>query len=129
MRENRSSFKVKLLVANLGAKNHMLKRFKFNSFYGFHYGTATCKTIGKTRLLSVFKSGDVREPSDNNIFVEFAQLLPVENLVNVVGVKGKSALAALIDGLPLTAPIDYMHCILLGVFPESIRLCYRALSP
>ena len=65
LRENRSSFKLKLLVANLGAKNHMLKRFKFNSFYGFHYCSAPCKTIGKTRLLSVFKSGDVREPSDN----------------------------------------------------------------
>ena len=121
--------RVKLLVADLGAKNHMINMFRFNGFYGCHLCTAPCKTIGKTHAqYPVLQNGDVRKPSVNNIFVEFAQLLPLENLVNVVGVKGKSALAALIDGLPLTAPIDYMHCILLGVFPDSLILYYRVLS-
>ena len=34
----------------------------------------------------------------------------------------------MIEGLPLTAPIDYMHCVLLGVFPDLLKLCYKALS-
>ena len=72
----RVSFKSKLLLADLGAENHMLNMFKFNSFYGCHYCTAHGKTIGKTPAKNpVLQNGDVREPSDKNNFVEFVQLL------------------------------------------------------
>ena len=34
----------------------------------------------------------------------------------------------MIDGLLLSAPIDYMHCVLLGVFPETLKVCIKALK-
>ena len=121
-------FKVKLLVSDLGAKCHMLKMFKFNGFYGCHFCTAEGKTIRKIHSYYPYgQPGQIRERDVNDCFVEFAQSLPITKLVNVAGVKGKSAFADLIEGLPITAPIDYMHCVLLGVFPEVLKLCYKAL--
>ena len=52
------------------------------------------------------------------MLVNYAELLPVDEIINVTGVKGKTAFAAKIDDLPLMAPVDCMHCVLLGVFPE-----------
>ena len=40
---------------------------------------------------------------------------------NVVGVKGKSAFALILEGLLLSAPIDYMHCVLSGVFSDVLK--------
>ena len=54
--------------------------------------------------------------------------LSVQNIPNVVGVKGRSEFSMVIDGLPLTAPVDYMHCVLIGVFPELLKVCYKSLS-
>ena len=103
--------------------------FKFNGFYGCHYCTAPGKTIGKTHAYYPFAQiGKIREPDINNVFVKYAELVPVDELINVAGVKGKSAFSSVIDNLPLAAPIDYMHCVLLGVFPEALKLCYRAPS-
>ena len=45
-----------------------------------------------------------------------------------MGVKSRSAFASLVDGLPLTAPVDYMHCILQGVFPDVLKICYQSLK-
>ena len=42
--------------------------------------------------------------------------------------KGRSAFSDIVCGLPLTAPVDYMHCVLLGVFPELLRLIIRKLT-
>ena len=122
-------FSIKLLIADLGAKSHMLNMFKFNGFYGCHYCTAPGKTIGKTHAYYPFaKIRKIREPDINNVFVKYAELVPVDELINVAGVNGKSAFSSVINNLPLAAPIDYMHCVLLGVFPEALKLCYRALS-
>ena len=103
--------------------------FKFNGFYGCHVCTAPVKTIGKTNAYYPFKqSGEIREPVINNMYVECAEILGCDQLINAVGVKGKSAFTELIDGLPLTAPTDYMHCLLIGVFPDLLKLCFRTLS-
>ena len=48
--------------------------------------------------------------------------------VNVAGVKGRSSFSLIIDNLPLTAPFDYMHCILLGVFRDLISDIYQTMS-
>ena len=122
-------FKIRLLVADLCAKGHMLNMFKFNGHYGCHYCTAPGKTIGKTHSYYPFQeTGRIREASVNDVFINYAECLPVNRIVNVVGVKGRSAFAGIIDNLHLTAPTDYMHCVLLGVFPEVLKLCYRSLS-
>ena len=34
----------------------------------------------------------------------------------------------MVIGLPLSAPVDYMHCVLLGVFPELLKLKIRKMT-
>ena len=122
------TFKVKLMVCDLGAKSHVLNMLKFNGFFGCHYCTVEGLTIGRTHSYYPFEDvGQIREPAVNDPFIFFADNLTSETK-NVVGVKGRSAFARLVDGLPLTAPIDYMHCVLLGVFPETLKVCVKALN-
>ena len=125
----RAYFKVRILVSDLCAKSHMLNMFKFNGYYGCNFCTAEGATIGRTHAYYPFEqSGQLREPVVNDVYVKCAEILGVDRLVNVVGIKGKSAFADLVEGLPLTAPVDYMHCVLLGVFPELLKLCFKSLS-
>ena len=122
-------FDFRLLIADLGAKNHVLKMMKFNGFYGCHYCTAKGSTIGRTHAYYPYNQpGQIRESCINEIHVCTAETLSVKRVTNVAGVKGKSVFSDLISGLPLTAPFDYMHCVLLGVFPDVLKLCYRSLS-
>ena len=122
-------FQVNLLVADLGAKSHLLNMFKFNGFFGCHYFTVKGITIGRTHSYYPFSErGMTREPILNDIFTDFAESLSAEEVNNVVGVKGRSAFAGLIKNLPLTAPTDYMHCVLLGVVPETLKLCHKTLT-
>ena len=123
------NFKFILLVSDLGAKSHMLNMFKFNGYYGCHYCTAQGKTIGITHAYYPFDQiGKIRYPSLNDEFVELAENFEAGKLVNVVGVKGRSPFSVLIEGLPLTAPVDYMHCVLIGVFTDLLKLCFKKLS-
>ena len=46
---------------------------------------------------------------------KYLRLLQREGLSSFRGIKGPSALSQLIDNLPLSAPVDYMHQVLLGV--------------
>ena len=123
-------FKVRMLVSDLGAKNHMLNMYKFNGYYGCHVCTVKGKTIGKTHAYYPYSDeGSLRECSLNDVYVNLAETLSVNKKIpNVVGVKGRSAFAELVEGLPLTAPIDYMHYILIGVFADLLRLCYKTLN-
>ena len=121
-------FQVNLLIADLGAKSHLLNMFKFNGHFGCHFCTVRGKTIGRTHSYYPFhEEGQIREPVINDIFVDLAESLSVREVNNIVGVKGSSAFASLIRGLPLTAPTDYMHCVLLGVLPEALKLCYKSI--
>ena len=123
--------KVRLLICDLGAKSHMLNMLKFNGYYGCHFCTVPGKTIGKTHAYYQYcQQGASREPSLNDIYVRLAECetLGVNDVPNVVGVKGKSAFASIVDGLPLTAHIDYTHCILLDVFSDLLKLCFRTLN-
>ena len=125
---------------HLGAKGHMVNMLKFNGYYGCHYCTAEGKTVGKTHAYYPYtQHGAIRESNMNSVFVEMAETMGVEHKIsgnllkkqkiNVVGVKGKSAFALILDGLPLSAPIDYMHCVLSGVFSEVLKTCYQSLNP
>ena len=77
-------------------------------------------------VLSIWPA--IRESSLNDIYISTAETLRLKQVTNVVGVKGRSAFAILVDGLPLTAPVDYMHCILQGVFPDVLRICDQSLT-
>ena len=65
----------------------------------------------------------------NDKFVALAESLRMTGKVhNVCGVKGRSAFASLVDGLPLTVGIDYMHWILQGVYKDVFEQQLRNLS-
>ena len=111
------------------AKAHVLNMMQFNGFFGCHFCTAEGKTIGKTHAYYRFQqSGSIREPELNNQFIQRAELTSVCGASSVFGVKGRSAFSDLVIGLPLTAPVDYMHCVLLGVFPELLKLIIRKMT-
>ncbi|XP_075264000.1 uncharacterized protein LOC142355849 [Convolutriloba macropyga] len=100
-----SLFKFRLLIADLGAKNHMLNILKFNGYYGCHYCTVEGKTIGRTHAYYPHDvRGCLREPHLNDLYVSIAEAISITKNPNVVGVRGRSAFASLIEGLPLTAP-------------------------
>ena len=102
--------------------------YKFNGYYGCHYCTVNSKTLGRTHAYYPYiERGEVRDPILNDLYVEIAECHTENEIPNVIGVKGRSAFAGIIDGLPLTAPVDYMHCVLLGVFPELLWLCHKTL--
>ena len=64
-------FKVRLLVADMCAKAHVLNMMHFNGFFGCHFCTAEGKTIGKTHAYYPFQQrGSIREPELNNQFVQ-----------------------------------------------------------
>ena len=126
---HRASFKIRLLISDLVAKSHMLNMYQFNGYYGCHYCTAQGKTIGRTHAYYPYaQENELREPLLNDVSVKLADTLSVHNIPNFVGVKGRSEFSLVIDGLPLTAPVDYMHCVLIGVFTELLKVCYKSLS-
>ena len=65
---------------------------------GCHFCTAEGVTIGKTHgYYPYHKSGQLRDASINNLFVYYAENFDAEKPLNVVGVKGPSAFADLVD--------------------------------
>ena len=120
---------MRLLISDLGAKNHMLNMFKFNGFYGCHFCETKVKTIEKTHAYYPFiETGRVRESHLTENYVNMAEAQNADELPNVVGVKGRSPFSEIIAGLPLTAPVDYMHCVLLGAFPELLNVYHKLLT-
>ena len=84
-------FKIKFLVSDLGAKNHMLNIFKFNGYFGCHYCTVMGKTIGRTHFYYPFnQTCQIREPLINEVYVTLAQCSHSNTLYNVAVVKGQS---------------------------------------
>ena len=124
------SFKVVFIVADLIAKCHVLNMYQHNGYYGCNYCTAIGKTIGRSHCYyPKSQSFTIRTPEVNDKFVALAESLRKTGKVhNVCGVKGRSAFASLVDGLPLTAGIDYMHCILQGVYKDVLEHQVRNLS-
>ena len=124
-----ASLKVVLIVADLCAKAHVLNMYQFNGFFGCNYCFAEGLTIGRTHAYYPFdQQADVREPELNDRFVTLAEYGSSFEVRNVAGVKGRSAFSSIVEGLPLAAPIDYMHCVLLGIFPDLLKLILRGLS-
>ena len=119
----------KLLIGDLPAKAKMLNMNQFNGFYGCHYCTAEGKTIDRTHSYYPYEQPwQIREPEVNDIYVQKATFLKLSEKENNFGVKGTSAFSTLVSNLPLTAPNDYMHCVLIGVFPETLKFCLRQMK-
>ena len=123
-------FKVVFIVSDLIAKCQILNMYQHNGFYGCTFCTAAGVTIGRSHCYYPFEQEyTLRTPEVHSKHVQVAEMLLKRNEKwNVCGVKGKSAFARIVEGLPLTAGIDYMHCILLGVYPDVLRNLLKSLN-
>ena len=72
----------------------------------------------------------IREPMYHENLVEKAEnfLQQGNQKVNMVGVKGRSAFSCVVPELPLSAPVDYMHCLLLGVYASLLARHMKLLN-
>ena len=121
-------FEVVSIVADLIAKCSLLNMFQHNGYFGCNYCTIEGVTINRTHSYYPFNQDfQVRDPSINENFVSLAELLNTSttSITNVCGVKGRSAFDGLVKGLPLSAGIDYMHCVLLGVFQDLLKFHWK----
>ena len=124
------SFKVIFIVTDLMAKWHVLNMYQHNGYYGCNYCTIVGKTIGRSHCYYPIAQGfTLRTPEVNENYVALAESLKRSGkFFNVCGVKGRSAFASLVDGLPLTAGVDYMHCLLQGVYRHLLEHQVRNLT-
>ena len=121
-------FEVVSIVADLIAKCSLLNMFQHNGYFGCNYCTIEGVTINRTHSYYPFNQDfQVRDPSINENFISLAELLntSTNSITNVCGVKGRSAFDSLVERLPLSAGIDYMHCVLLGVFQDLLKFHWK----
>ena len=117
--------KIIMLVADLIAKSHCLSMYQHNGHFGCCYCTARGATIDRLHCYYPYKQEfRIRESTFHEQCVQLAENLTEGGLSsnNVVGVKGRSAFSDIIPGLPLSACIDYMHCVLIGVYQSLLKL-------
>ena len=124
------NFEVIGIVADLIAKCSLLNMVQQNGFYGCNYCNIEDVTISRPHSYYRFnQSFEIRRPELNDRYVDIAEaLIASASPSNVCGVKGKSAFFGLVKNLPLSAGINYMHCVLLGCFKEILNFLWRGLS-
>ncbi len=120
-------FRVIMIVADLVAKASMLEMFHFNAV---SYGCHLCKAEGFAidGASGYYPSDQEFELRDKHFHQRVSALAERMNrdrtkteYHNISGYKGVSAFENIVDGLPLSAGVDYMHCILIGVFPNLFK--------
>lgn len=108
----RLTFEVVLLVADMPAKSSMLNMKQHNGFFG----CTLCLTKGKRHgFVHYYENRDAKMRSNAQHLRSLKFLDNNPTKASSRGVKGKSKLFEIIPHLPLTAPVDYMHQVLLGV--------------
>ena len=107
-------FEVKILVADLPAKASILNIKQFNAYFGCSHCLIKRKSIGEGNR-GLFYPNQRNMMRTKEKHEEYLNLIQNEGLSSFRGVRGPSAVADIVDNLPLSAPIDYMHEVLLGV--------------
>ena len=117
--------KINMLVTDLIAKLHCLSMYQHNGHFGCCYCTARGGTIDRHHCYYPYKQDfRVRESTFHEQCVQLWENLNEggHSSTNVVGAKGRSAFSVIILGLPLSACIDYLHCVLIGVHQSLLKL-------
>ena len=123
--------KIIMLVADLIAKSHCLSVYQHNGHFGCCYCTARGATIDRHHCYYPYKQEfRVRESTFHEQCVQLAENLNEGGLSSnsVVGVKARSAFSDIIPGLPLSACIDYMHCVLIGVYQSLLKFHIKLMT-
>ena len=101
-----------LIVADTPARYSVLNWISFNGYYGCCYCYNSGTRIGKTHYYPHQPYG-MRSIEDYN--ADLRAVTTNSSLKSSRGVKGPSSLSKFVPNLPLSAPIDYMHQVALGV--------------
>ena len=89
--------------------------------------SAVGKTIGRTHAHHTFNvEAPVKKPEATLIYAQEAERAEAPS---VFGVKGRSAFFEIVEISSLEATVDYMQCVLLGVFPEFLNCLLQLLTP
>ena len=133
----RVKFQLVMMIADLPAKASTLRHKQFNGRHGFTLCYCPGKIIkviikaGKTSHSRICEADyEIRMRTRASHLQHLSNLryqsgkTPIENF----GVIGRSHLENLLANLPLTAPIDYMHQVLLGVTKSFLNLIVIKLS-
>ncbi|XP_053204895.1 uncharacterized protein LOC128389358 [Panonychus citri] len=114
--------KVGLIVMDSVAKAKSLNIKQFNGFFGCPY----CFEPGKTVIINDRSRKHVypyKDPSEFIMRTHDSYMTNARKAVRhnrpVKGIKGPTILTRVID-LPSQVPIDWMHCVLLGVFKQLL---------
>ena len=130
MDRKKVQFRVLMIVADSIARPHILNMYQHNGFYGCTYCTALGVTI--ERHHGYYPHDLEFEIRDSELTDRLVTIAETEKLTggaqNVCGVKGRSSFAELVDGLPLACGIDYMHCVLLGVYHDLLKQHLKTLT-
>ena len=133
-------FHVVIIVADLIAKPNSLNMYQHKGYYGCQYCTHPGVTYGSRHSyypLNIRVNDEVyrvkrqiREPMYHENLVKKAEnfLQQGNQKLNMVGVKGRSAFSCVVPGLLLSAPVDYMHCVLLGVYASLLARHMKSLN-
>ena len=129
----RVKFQLVMMIADLPAKASTLRHKQFNGRHGFTLCYCPGKIIkviikaGKTSHSRICEADyEIRMRTRASHLQHLSNLryqsgkTPIENF----GVIGRSHLENLLANLPLTAPIDYMHQVLLGVTRRFLNLIF-----
>ena len=117
--------RVIMIVSDLIAKSHFLSMCQLNGFFGCCYCTAPGATIDRHYCYYPYSQYfKVHEFVFHTHSVTLSEKLKSEgqSSINVVDVKCRSAFSGLVLGLPLSASIDYMHCVSIGVYRALLKL-------
>ena len=107
-------FDTKFLVADLPAKAAILNMQQFNAYFGCSICLIESKAIGNGSR-GLYYPNQRHKLRTNARRENYIDLKQREGLETSRGVKGPSAVSHITENLPLAAPIDYMHQILLGI--------------
>lgn len=124
-----------LLVADLPAKASMLNMMQYNGLYGCHLCSMPGKTLEKNHVFPATESFSMRTVDEysQNVSAALVKLRcgfregRIAKSADCLGVKGPTILSEILPKLPLAAPIDYMHQVLIGVAKAFLLLFVKAL--
>ena len=107
----KAELKVVLLIADLPAKSSILNMQQFNAYYGCTLCFAKCCRGEGRSLFYPNCCSPMRSSTTHKNLQSIAQRRGSPHY----GVKGPAEIFDVVPHLPLTAPVDYMHQVLIGV--------------
>ena len=118
------SFSVSFLVADLPAKSAILNMKQFNGRFGCTLCLVQTKKNPDTATSRFYpkKLYKMRDCETHDQHIKMAQ---ISRTKSYLGVKGIAKVSEILQNIPLSAPIDYMHQVLIGVNKVMLQLIIR----